>query len=214
MTAGCAHVAHIAPTTLAPLPADSAHAWSAARRPQRDLHFALTWHFRNQKGESGGRAAVRIAPPDTLRFDYRGPFGKSGSAVVVGDSALWSRPAEDVENLIPAAPLFWAALGVTIAPASPDSVYGMETAHRRIWRYVTDSTVIDYVEEYGTMPRLRAEVRRGSHTVGLTDVRLDPSTATPTQAVMTFPEQASQFRFTVDRIDTVTAFDAKTWRPN
>lgn len=214
ITVGCAHVAHIAPAKLAPLPADSARTWTAARQPMHALHYTLTWHFRNQKGESGGRAAVRVAPPDTLRFDYRGPFGKSGSAVVVGDSALWSRPETDVDQLIPAAPLFWAALGVPIAPASPDSTFGLETTNHRIWRYVSDGTVIDYVEERGTAPRLRAEVRHDDHTVGISEVDFDPATGAPTQAVMTFPAQASQFRFTVERIDTVAAFDADTWLPH
>ena len=72
--------------------------------------------------------AVRIAPPDTLRFDYRGPFGRSGAAVIVADSALWVVPQRDARELLPAAPVFWAALGIPQPPPRDARLSGREAA--------------------------------------------------------------------------------------
>src|ERR1044072_4194778 len=80
----------IAPAGLARLDRWAAAQWLepyAARRPVRyDMH----WKYRNSRGAAGGRAAVRVAPPDSLRFDFRGPLGKCRAAVVILDSGLWS----------------------------------------------------------------------------------------------------------------------------
>jgi hypothetical protein len=211
--AGCNRLPHIAPATLPPLPADSVRAWVAGLTPSAPLHYSLRWRFRNQKGSAGGRAAVRVAPPDTLRFDYRGPFGKAGSALLVHDSAIWSEPPDDVNQMIPAVPLFWAAIAHPMPPAPDDTIFGIATATQRVWRYANGTTVIDFVEELGSTPRLRAELRRNGRIVGQTDVRLDSTATRPLEATMAFPADASQFAFTVEAIDTVAAFDSTTWHP-
>src|SRR3989304_3951434 len=82
----------IAPSGLEPAPRDTIEAWLASYRPAGPVRYDVRWRFANQKGSTAGRAAVRIAPPDTLRFDYRGPVGRAGAAVIVADSALWGAP--------------------------------------------------------------------------------------------------------------------------
>ncbi len=212
MTA-CAGLPRIAPKTLGALPADSARTWVAAMTPTVPLNYRLRWRFQNQKGSAGGRAAVRVAPPDTLRFDYRGPFGKAGSALLIGDTAIWAEPPDDVNQLIPAVPLFWAALAHPLPPTEDDSVSGLIRPRQRVWRYTRGTTVIDFVEDLGAKPRLRAELRRDGRMIGQTDVHLDPATKRPLDARMLFPGDASQFAFTIEAIDTVAAFDSATWRP-
>lgn len=208
---GCTGPRSIAPSGLAPVPADSARAWAAPLTPTRSLRYRLRWRFVNQKGSSGGRAAVRIAPPDTLRFDYRGPFGKSGSAVVIGDSLLWAEPAEDVDRLVGAAPLFWAALGVPVQPSGPEhQVLGRRWSSHVAWRYVDGEEELDFIYTPRGGGRLQAELRRGGRIIGGTDVRFAPD-GTPTTATMRFPRDASRFSFTVEATDTVAAFDPDTW---
>ncbi len=210
--AGCAgRLRSIAPDNLAPLEPAVAAQWAGELAPDRPLRLNLRWRFMNQQGSSAGRAVVRYAPPDTLRFDYRGPFGKSGSAVVVGDRALWAQPEQDFRNLIPAAALFWAALGIPGAPPRGATVLGMDGAERRAWRYVVGEDEMDFILVRVPATRLLAEWRVAHRIQGVSELDLDPETGQPISALMTFPRDAARFSFTFDGIDTVAAFAPDTW---
>ena len=68
-----------------------------------------------------GGAPRRIAPPDSLRFDYVGPLGLgAGAAIVVGDSTVWADPEPELSALVPGIPMLWAALGI-VRPPAPDA---------------------------------------------------------------------------------------------
>ena len=100
-------------------PADRAvvAGWIAEFAPSEPrLYEIRPWRYRTERGAAAGRASIRIVPPDSLRFDYRGPFGKAGNAAVVGNSALWVSEGDDIEGLITYAPLLWAALGLPQMP--------------------------------------------------------------------------------------------------
>ena len=212
IVAGCRGPASIAPANLAPVARDSVAMWVAMLRPQVPLHYDLRWRFENQNGRAAGRAAVRFAPPDTLRFDYRGPFGRSGSALVVGDEAVWAEPEGDFRDLIPVAPILWASLG--IAEPVPDGVevLGREEPTRRAWRYVDGNEEIDFIHQRDTLPRFLAELRRDGRVVGYANVVLTPPSGPAARADMRFPRDGSRFSFTVERVDTVAAFGPETWR--
>lgn len=211
--AGCVGtIRSIAPTNLAPMPPDSAAAWASPFQPTVPLLFELRWRFENREGTAAGRATARYAPPDTLRFDYRGPFGRSGSALVVGDEAVWSAPEGDVDNLVPVAPVLWAALGIVRPPAGDSRVLGSETPERQAWRYATGDREVDYIRVMGARPRLLAELREGGRILGVVETALDSAgTARPVTSEMRFPAQRSKFSLTVRQVDSVAAYPPGTW---
>jgi hypothetical protein len=201
----------IAPSGLEPAPRDTIAAWLAAYRPAGPVRYDVRWRFVNQKGSTAGRAAVRIAPPDTLRFDYRGPFGRSGAAVIVADSALWVAPERDTRELLPAAPLFWAALGIPQPPPPEVTVSGRATGGR-VWRYVSQADTMDFVEVGPGPERLLTEVRRDGKIVASTEVRFRPGGRAPLEARVRFPQDGSALILTVEGVESVDAFDPNTWR--
>lgn len=202
----------IAPENLAPIPADTAVAWAAVLRPSAPLRFDLRWRFENRDGAASGRAVARFAPPDTLRFDYRGPFGRSGSALIVGDTIVWSEPEGDMDNLVPVAPVLWAALGIVLGPEDGSRFSGSDTPEQRAWRQTWDARALDYILVADPAPRFLAELREGDRILGVAEVQLaGPPPTHPTEAVMQFPDQRSKFSLTVRQVDSVVAFPADTW---
>lgn len=202
----------IAPTGLTPLAPDTARAWAAALAPTGSVRYDLRWRYTTQQGSSAGRAAVRVAPPDTLRFDYRGPFGRSGSALIVGDVVIWAQPEEDARSLLPAAPLFWAALAIPQPPPAGADVYGRRWEHQVAWRYVTGTDELDYIVRRSTSPgELLAELRSADRIVGATTARFETGGAHPREARIVFPGDAALFTFTVEAVDTLATFGPETW---
>ncbi len=202
----------IAPSGLEPTPRDTITEWLAAYRPAGPVRYDVRWRFANQKGSTAGRAAVRIAPPDTLRFDYRGPFGRSGAAVIVADSALWVAPERDTREMLPAAPLFWAALGMPQPPPKEARLSGRGAADGRVWRYVSQADTMDFVEVGPGPERLLTEVRRNGKIVASTEVRFRPGGRAPLEARLRFPQDGSALILTVEGVESVAAFDPGTWR--
>lgn len=210
---GCAGtIRSIAPANLAPMPADTASSWAAPFRPGVPLQFDLRWRFENREGTAAGRATARYAPPDTLRFDYRGPFGRSGSALVVGNEAVWSAPEGDVDDLVPVAPVLWAALGIVLEPAAGSQVLGSATPERQAWRYATGNREVDYIRVMGARPRLLAELREADRILGVVETALDSATTTrPVASEMRFPAHRSRFSLTIRQVDSVAAYPPGTW---
>jgi hypothetical protein len=201
----------IAPSGLEPASRDTIAAWLGSYRLSGPVRYDVRWRFANQKGSTAGRAAVRIAPPDSLRFDYRGPFGRSGAAVIVADSALWVAPERDTRELLPAAPLFWAALGMPQPPPEGALVSSRSTGGR-VWRYVSQADTMDFVEVGPGPERLLTEVRRDGKIVASTEVRFRPGGRTPLEARVRFPQDGSALILSVEGVESVDAFDPSTWR--
>jgi hypothetical protein len=209
---GCAHsLRSIAPVDLLPASPDTIGAWSADFRPLVPLKYQLRWRFENSLGASAGRAVVRYAPPDTLRFDFRAPLGRSGSAVIVRGEPVWAEPAGDFEDLVPVAPILWAALGIVMTPADSATLMGRDEPGWRAWRYVQGEEAIDFIYQRGPSPRLQAEVRHGERVAGVVAVDLAPTNPWPTRAVMRFAGGGS-LTFTVQARDSVAAFPPDTWQ--
>jgi hypothetical protein len=202
----------IAPEDLARVAPDSVARWVAAFTPKAPVRYDLRWQFRNDRGAAGGRAAVRVVPPDSLRFDFRGPFGKSGAAVVVGATGVWARPEGDFKDVLQSAPLFWAALGAPLRPPVGAETFGAQSPGRRSWRYAVEADTFDFVDlRNRPVRRLLAEMRRRGRIVGAVDAQFDPAGARVVSARMDFPSAESRFSFSVEAIDSSEKFGPEIW---
>src|SRR5256886_16060397 len=94
LLAGCpGKPAPLVPMPLAPADAAAAAAWARATLPGRDTPIRFRWKYQDADRRWGGRGQARIAPPDSLRFDYVGPPGLgAGAAGVVAASGLRGHP--------------------------------------------------------------------------------------------------------------------------
>ena len=201
----------LAPDGMPSLSRAEAEGWVSRRVPARAARYELRWALETQQGSSRGRAAVQFAPPDSVRFDYRGPFGRSGAAVIVGDEVVWSRPADDVDRLIQTAPLFWAALGIPRYAAPDATVTGQAEGETYRWRYAQRSDTLTYALEQRLGGRFRADLRSGADVIGTVDVAFADSTLQPASARLVFPPSASIVLFTVTAIDSLVTLDAGIW---
>lgn len=202
----------IAPLGLEPVPRDTVEAWLQGYQPAARVRYDMKWRYVTQKGTTAGRAAVRIAPPDSARFDFRGPFGKSGAAMIVADSALWAAPEKDTRDLLPAAPLFWAALGAPRSPTRDAGLYARWRTGTRAWRYVAGRDTMDFVEIGPGPDGLLTEVRRGGKILASTEVHFRPGSRVPLEARLRFPQDGSALLLTVEGVENVASFEANTWR--
>src|SRR5204863_5605319 len=120
---------------LAPANRDSAVAWTRTTLPSTPTLIRFRWRYQDERVKYAGRGSARIAPPDSMRFDYAGPLNLgSGAAVVIGDSVAWADPEKDCRSLVPAIPMLWAALGMVRLPAENASVFGTEIVDSRTQR--------------------------------------------------------------------------------
>ena len=201
----------IAPEGLVSVPRDTVIRWVRDFSPKTQVRYDLRWRFQNDRGSTGGRAAARIAPPDSLRFDLRGMLGKSGAAVVVGSTGIWARPEEDFKSILQSAPLFWAALGIPLRPPAGAVTLGTSSVERRAWRYAVASDTFDFVLRYNQPVRLLAEMRRGGKIVGVVDAQFDSTGARVVSARLDFPQQEYRFTLSVEAVDSSETFGPETW---
>lgn len=200
---------------LAPAEWDSALVWAAATVPRQHTLIRFRWKYRDAGKSYAGRAAVRIAPADSLRIDYAGPFNwGAGAALVVGDTTVWADPEKNFRSLVPAVRMLWAGLGVVRPPAVGAAVFGIVLPgadSARIWRFVQGGDTLDYRVARGATPVLEAEWRQQGKVVARSRAELDRH-AMPASARIDFPEGPARFEFTVGVVDTTVVFDSTTWR--
>jgi len=202
----------LAPSGLPPLSRTEVSEWVAEFVPTQALRYDLRWTYQTQQGSARGRATVHFVPPDSVRFDYRAPFGQSGAAVIVGDDVVWSRPEEGVDRLIQTAPLFWAALGFPRYPAPAATVTGVAEGSQYRWRYTLGGDTLTYVAVREPGGTLRVDMRSMGDVLGTVDAEFADSTLDVATARMLFPGSASSVTFTVDAIDTLGTVDPEIWK--
>jgi len=208
---GCGpHTSPIAPADLPAATAANAQAWVNQFVPTRPTRYDVRWTLQTQQGQVRGRAAAQFAPPDSLRFDYQGPFGRSGAAVMVGDSIVWSEPEEEVRSLIPVTPLFWAALGLPRPPDRRSRVYGRASAETGVWRYVRGADTLTYVQ--ASAATLEAEMRQAGKVIGTVEVEFADTVRAPLRSRIAFPQTASAILFELEALDTLSSVGPETWR--
>src|SRR5512134_1738438 len=174
VVAGCApRMEPLLPVDAAPVDRAAVMAWSAPTTPARPAVHRFKWLYRDGRQSAGGRGSARVAPPDSVRVDARGPLGQGrSSGVVVGDSVLWAEPEDNLIEAAPNVALMWALFGVARAPRSGTTLLGLERADLTAWRIVEGPDTLEYVREPGR-GRLRAELRRAGQVVGRTEATLD-----------------------------------------
>lgn len=96
--------------------------------------ISLRWRFADPALEMSGRGAARLAPPDSLRIDVRGPLGFGRGTLVVAGDSVWADPPSMSEQVMPARFMVWAMLGVLRAPDGVRSIESAATDGRRFVR--------------------------------------------------------------------------------
>jgi hypothetical protein len=186
--------------------------WTRATLPAGRTLIRFRWRYEDGRVRYAGRGSARIAPPDSLRFDYAGPFGLgSGAAVVIGDSVAWADPAKNFRSLVPAIPMLWASLGMARPPGEGAAVFGLADPRRVIWRFAAQGDTLDYVATLGPERILEAEWRRDGAVVARSRTRLDLQ-ARPVGARVDFPEASARFELTVVGVDTAAVIPPALWR--
>lgn len=138
--------------------------------------IAFRWEYVDGSSLTRGEGAVRVAPPDSARLDlFLGGFG-SGAAVLIGHE-LYAPLPEAARNMIPPAPMLWAAFGRLAVPAVPDTTVRAEGDLIRadigadpVWRstfaagqltrleHIAGGRIQEYVEREGARVRYVSNV--------------------------------------------------------
>jgi len=205
---------------LAPASRDSAVAWTRTTLPRTPTLIRFRWRYQDERVKYAGRGSTRIARPDSLRFDFAGPFNLgNGAAVVIGDSVAWADPEKNFRSLVPAIPMLWAAFAMVRPPANDARVLGGQlvdsvTHKRRVfWRFAQVEDTLDYVvtDSAGRESLLEAEWRRRGAVVARSRSQLD-ALRRPASARVDFPEAPARFELTVGVVDTAAVIPPNVWR--
>jgi hypothetical protein len=185
--------------------------WVAATTPRQRAIHRFTWLYQDEQASKGGRGSARIAPPDTLRFDFAGSLGiGKGSALVVGDSALWVVPERSVDELVPGIALLWSLLGVARPPSPGARLAGLDQAGRAFWQYVDGRDTVNYLRIEGNPVIFHAEVRRAGKILGRTEITVGLD-GTLIKARLTAPTVPSKLEITFYATLPTPAFPPETW---
>ena len=199
------------PAGLAPATVEEGSTWARSTLPPdaRELRFRLI--FRDADGSGGGRGRVRLALPDSVRFDFQGSLGSvRANAFVAGDTAIWAEPEEEVRKLVPNYPLFWAMLGIARAPGPEASVRRVADGTITAWQFIEQGDTVEYVREGAPAGRLIADVREGRRRIGRVETNFGPD-GLPTSARLIVPERQARLDLTFTQNQKATAFAPDTW---
>jgi len=216
LVAACAHrLAPLVPVPLEPADRAEALAWTRATTPVHQMAIRFRFKYRDERHRWAGRGTTRVAPPDSLRFDYTGPLGLgAGAAVVVGDSVLWADPKENFNSLVPAVRMLWAAIGVARPPGGDAAVFGRRDRDGEraisIWRFAEGGDTLDYVVTEGSGKVLQVEWRRDGKVAARSETHYEQ--AMPATARIDFPEVPARLEFTVVAVDTAAVIAPALWR--
>ncbi len=215
LLAGCpGKPAPLVPMPLAPANRETALEWARATLPARHTAIRFRWRYRDQRKRWAGRGQGRIAPPDSLRFDYAGPLGLgAGAVVLVGDSLLWADPPRNFRSILPGVRMLWAGLGIVRPPAEDAVVSALHAPPVAIWRFAQDADTFAYrLTDGGGADRvLEAEWRQQGKVVARSRTQFD-ARALPTGAWIDFPEGPARFELAVVSLDTAAVIDPALWR--
>lgn len=203
----------VVPISAGPATAQEVGIWVASSIPSSHTLHRFKWLYRNERSSAGGRGSVRVAPPDSLRFDVAGPLGvRAASAVVVGDTSLWVRPPDAISSLVPSYPLLWAMFGVARPPLEGETLRGLSDERLIAWQYSGATDTVSYARTIGASPTFTAEVRRAGKVVGRVQTKLDANGRPVSSRLLVSSAPA---RLDITFVSTVEqqGFPADVWAP-
>ncbi|MEO8201215.1 MAG: hypothetical protein ABI679_11885 [Gemmatimonadota bacterium] len=211
---GCTpHTGPLVPVEAAAISTGQVSDWVKATTPEGSTIHQFKWLFRNDRSSAGGVGRVRVAGPDTLRFDARGPLGSGRmAAVVIGDRSIWAVPEDQVAQILPDFTLLWAMFGVARLPPSQAGLRGIENDGVTAWEYAMGRDTITYARTRGNPAKLSAEVHRGGKLFGRVETKLSAS-GQPVSARLTVPEVPAQLDIQFVATTDQAAFPPDTWLP-
>jgi hypothetical protein len=210
---GChsARAGEVVPTAAQPVAASQVAAWVGQTTPRGSTLYRFKWLFRDERSSAGGAGSARLAAPDSLRFDVRGPLGAgAASAVVVGDTALWTQPEDIISRLVPNHPLMWALFGVARMPEAGSALRGLADGTVTAWQYVRAGDTLSYARSSGTSNRLVTEVRQRGQLLGRAETTLSPD-GRPLSARLIVPSPPARLDITFASSTDTTGFPPRVW---
>ncbi len=216
LTAGCTQ--GVARTSLLPVEATPLAAADVAELIQPTLPVEhrlhqFKWKFRDEKGDVAGRGSVRIAPPDSIRFDAFGPLGTGKvAAMAVGDQQVWVAPEKELRKLVPNYQLLWGMFGIARAPGNGAAVRGARDGTRAVWQYADGADTVEYERRFGERAALITVVREAGTVVGRAETALDAS-GQPVAAKLDVPSGPARLNLTFTQTKTPGPFKPDTWSP-
>lgn len=200
------------PATLAPADPATIAVWVGGTQATEPVMMRFRWTFIDEKGTAKGRGSAIILPPDSLRFDFRGPLGSgSGAAAVVGDVALWAEPEEEVDKLVPNYPLLWAMLGKARYPAMGDELRAFRDARLTAWRYTDGTDTVDYMLLRDAERHLFVDVRQRGERIGRVASTLDAA-GNPVTARLEIPGQPARLDLSFYLTAPLDSIPADLWQ--
>jgi hypothetical protein len=210
-TAACSRppVIVVPVAAFAPLSADSFRAVAARTVPGGAQLLAIHWQYDDGTGPVGGRGAVRVVPPDSLRLDVGIAALGRATLVIAGDS-IWAEPEAMAREVLPDRAIIWAMLGVVRAPDDPVRIEVGEAADRRLYRLVASGGVSTMLEMRGDT-LLGGTMVRGDKAIGRLVLTRDAGGAV-VRAEATDRERGVRFAMQVDRREASGVFPSEIWR--
>jgi hypothetical protein len=200
------------PTGMAPATLAEAARWADSTRPAENRDLRFRWKFQDQYDATfAGRGRVRLALPDSVRFDAAGSLGIGRvAAFVAGDTAIWAEPEKDMQKLVPNYQLFWAMLGVARVPAEADAVRRVAAGTLTAWQFSLGQDTVEYVRDQGAMPRLIAEVRQGGKRLARVETKFGPD-GLPASSRLIVVRPTSKLELTFYQNVAARPFAPDTW---
>ena len=199
------------PLGLAPATSAEATAWAESIRPADNREVRFRFQYQDEQGAAGGRGRVRLALPDSLRFDIVGPLGSGrAAAFVLGDSAVWADPEDEVKKLVPNYPLFWAMLGIARAPQPGSTVRTIAGGTITAWQFAAGGDTVEYIRETGATNRLFAEVRQAGKRLGRVETKFSPDGLLASSRLIV-PSRSARLGLTFTQNEKAKPFAPDTW---
>lgn len=205
------NAARLAPVGVGPVTAGQVASWVGPTQPTTHALHRFKWLYKDRKQSAGGRGSVRIAPPDSLRFDAAGPLGAARSAaVVVGDSEIWVEPEKGIRDLIPNFPLLWAMFGVARLPDEAARLSGLEETARTYWTYAGEVDTVEYLRVFVKPAKLLAVVHHAGKITGRVETTFDDA-GQLARARLVVPGASAQLDLTFYANNTDASFPPDIW---
>lgn len=203
----------VLPSDAATLTVEQVRPWVEATQLRGSSIRQFKWLFQDDRSSAGGDGAARVAAPDTLRFDARGPLGWGRmAAFVVGDQPVWAEPEATVAQIVPDYVLFWAMFGVARMPNPRAKVRGLDDGRTQIWEYALGSDTVVYSRRKESPGRVTAEVRRNGRLFGRVETRLSAD-GVPISSKLIVPDVPAQLDITFRSTTAESSFPPETWLP-